>query len=326
VDLQPPPVTIVDPNAQTGTADVLSSGRDPWRPSRRQAQVIGVVVAVAAIAAGSAAVARHRQVEAAKDRAAVRGLILHPAIPGPQLTQTADGDAPPPIAVRNDGRLPVRLLGARLGPANPRVALDVTLIPAGITQFDLPDTRPCTPAIVTAPITEILLDVRTARGTQAQRSMRLADLVLQDLNRTARTRCGYQVPGEALMMFTYPSLLGRTVRVELSLSNASVLPLTLDGLAVPDGTRLLGFPGPVHLLPASAPGEQGKHVSLFVTIERTSCAQLLDALNNGAPRLVVSVHGPYEDDQVESDVVYPNADGSSLFNGLAQDCPNAFHG
>jgi hypothetical protein len=296
---EPPPITIVDPNAPPGTPDLIDSGRDPWRPSRRQAVVGTVVVLLLALVAGLAAQVRHVRHESALDRQSVRGVRLLVNVSEPDLS--ASGDVPAGsvlLNVLNDGRGLVRLRSVRIDSrAEVPVETGSDLIPGALTTVPMPMSGSCAADAGRAQHT-LTFRLRTDRGQAVTTTQPLLDDLV---NQHERERCGTQTPIEALASaIVSATRRGRWVDVVLDLRNTSVLPLTVTSLTAPQGLVAQLPPLPVVLAPATAPHGTGPSRQLRLSLQVSSC----DAYNTGLMRaeqfetsLAAGLHGRYEDEQ-----------------------------
>lgn len=149
-DRAQPDVTIIDPQAATGPADVLAGGREPWRPTGRQVRLAAVTAVMLLAAAGVVAVVDDRRDERALDRAAVQAVRLAASeFSSDGFVAVDDGtrgplDGPLPIGLRNDGRFPVRVLSMALdGPGYAPVEVGEDISPGGLIDVVLRDSRPC---------------------------------------------------------------------------------------------------------------------------------------------------------------------------------------
>jgi hypothetical protein len=268
VDLPPPPVTIVDPNAPTGTADLLDSGRDPWRPSRRQVLVGVVVVLLLGLAAGAVAQVRHVRHEHALDAAAVRDVRI--------VVDSGDGglltDGEPEVTLVSTGRLPVTVLEVALewpGHVERGARQEVPLVASA--RVPVTTGKDCRTALYTDQPQRLRVRARTSRGDVVTRAVALPAEVSELLGASERFRCAYLRPSEALVgEVSAVRTPGRSFVLTFGVRNAGVAPLTLSRLSFLPGVTVAAD------LPLVLPpgGADSRTVPLTVTLRVRSCAAL----------------------------------------------------
>jgi hypothetical protein len=314
---EPPPVTIVDPNAPAGTADLLDSGRDPWRPTRATLLTGAVAVLVLGIVGAGLAQLRHVQAQHAAarherdlDRAAVAAVALTVGVVEPE--SVLDGPGPPPlqVTVTNVGTDTIHLTGLTLED----VAVPVDIggdLPGGVANgFDLPVRIACSPRAGRDISRTVTVSLTTDRGDPVTQEVPLSQEGNEVLNESDRRRCGTLRPAEALV--TGISLARRSggwVLADLTVTNQSVLPLTLSELTFPDGLELQVTGLPAVLPPQRAVDEPGTERTLHLRVRVQSCAAWDRALD---PVLVSAVlDGQFERETTDVQVY---VDGEGITN------------
>ena len=318
---EPPPVTIVDP--RLGTGDEPEGGRDPWRPTRRQGQVLAAALAVALVAAGAVALTERSRHAAATRRAEVRALSLHMGIELIPATVPNDVD-PRDVPVRNDGADTVTVLRARLGPDNDWTPLGTDVPSTGYTHVVLPDSRPCDATVVDHPITAIELEVRTRHGARSRVQVPLLGPVPTRLNHVTQVRCGLLPTDQALSATGLEDRVGRTAVFDLEVGNASVEPLTLLALSGPPGTTVSGFAVPLTLDPLASPAAEPTPRRLHLEVRVTACAAFLRAYGDPVGlRLTATARGPHGTADVLVRSPYGDGPLGSVFYEIAPAvCPD----
>ncbi|HUR15361.1 MAG TPA: hypothetical protein VM097_12835 [Mycobacteriales bacterium] len=298
MDAQPPPVTIVDPNAPAGTADLLDSGRDPWRPSRRQVVVSAFAVLLLGVVGGGLAALRHVRHEQALDRQSVHEVRLVLGVDEPDVGLFPDSPAGSvQLNLSNDGPAMIRVRTVQLDDGDEvPVTTGSDVLPGAATSVTLTLRNRCTTDAGRATHT-VTVRLRTSRGQVATRVQRLTSDEL--LNTHVREQCGTLKPTEALA----PSIVsartrGAWVDVVLDLRNTSVLPLSVRSLGVPVGLRAELPPLPIVLPPADAPGTTGPSRQVRVRLRVQDCDVFNAGLSgeNGLATLRVRLHGPLEEE------------------------------
>lgn len=288
----PPPITIVDPNALPGAADLLDSGRDPWRPSARQRLAITATVLAVAVAIGAVAQVRHVRHEHALDAAAARdvGFSLDDG-GGVMLT-----DDEPVVTLQSAGRLPVTVLGVTLAwPGYSEVQVSVPLAAYGSTQITLTSAGSCRTQLYTDQPRRLRVRARTSRGDTVTRTLALPDDVADALGRAERFRCGFLRPSDALLAeVSAAAVRGSAVALTIGVRNGGIAPLTLSRLAFLPGVSV------AVRLPLTLPpgGPDAQTVPLPVTLRVSDCglfaASLADPQDRLSPyALVATVSNPY---------------------------------
>lgn len=332
----PPPITIVDPNAPAGTADLLDHGpeRDPWRPTRTQVVVTGALLALAGLAGGGVAAWRHVQHERALDRQVLRELRINVSVAEPDVGLFPDF---PPGSVQlnvfNDGPSMVRVRTVQLDDREPvPVTTGWDVVPDAATSLTLDLTGSCT-ANAGRSTHRVTLRLTTSRGQRVTRT--LAVNPNEFLNTHERQRCGTLTPTEALVATLVSARTqGQWVQADLEVSNTSVLPLSVMAVDVPAGLQARLPALPLVLPPASAPGTTGRTVRVHLELRVRDC----DAFNTGlyssdrsGDPLTVRLHGSLED-ATGSLPLQPHqetgfgVDAPDALLRLMQFCPNQFFG
>jgi hypothetical protein len=232
VDPAAPPITIVNPNAPLGTADLLDNGRDPWRASPRQKVAVLLTAVIVAVVSGAVAEIRHVHHEQALDAAAMRDVAF---ATDPSL---ADGGFDNiVVTLVNEGQLPVHVLGVTLvGDGYQERTVDVELASYANAAVPLSSAKNCRVSMMSTDPQQVRVRVRTGRGDVVTRTVPLPTELTRQVGYAERNRCGYLRPGDALINEVVSTKArGRDVVVTMKLYNQSVFPLTI--------TKLDAFPG-----------------------------------------------------------------------------------
>jgi hypothetical protein len=264
--LEPPPITIVDPNATTDAGDVLDSGRDPWRPTKRQRLTIAAAAAAVALVAGGVTEVRHVRHENALDAAAVRDVAF--------TVDDSDGffisGEEPTVTLVSTGKLPVQVLGVTVDwPGYAERTADVRLESYGHAQVEVTSGKTCSTAMYTDQPRRLRVRARSARGEVVTRTVVLPDQAAEMLGAAERFRCEFLRPDEAFVgEVTAAAVRGRTVALTVSVRNAGVERLTVSRLAF-----LPGVEATAHLPLVLPPGgTESDTVPVPVTLRVGDCA------------------------------------------------------
>lgn len=270
----PPPITIVNPNAPTGTADLLDSGSDRWRPTGRQKLLVAMAALIVALIAAGVAEIQHVHHERALDAAAIKDVSLAVHTP-------ADYYGDDQLLLLNGGTLPVRVVSVALvGDGYAERQQDVAVTSGTNGQVQLSTSKNCRVAMYTEQAEQVRVRVRTARGDLVSRVLPLPSDLADGIGRTERDRCGFLRPGEALgSNVVSTERRGRDVVVTLDVHNAGRESLTI--------TRLDSSPGlaaSVHL-PVALPARafwtgQSRSTRLVITLRITDCVAYAGAGTN----------------------------------------------
>jgi hypothetical protein len=297
---KPPPVTIVDPNAPPGTADLLDHGRDPWRPSRRQAVVIAATVLTTAVVAGVTAQVRHSQHERALDAAAERAVLFF-------LDSTsAESDmGHQSLGLINEGPSAVRVLDVGfVGDGYGTQHLDAQVPTYDTLPLAVPLGTTCPTSLLDSAATELRVRARTHRGTVVTRVVGLDPREIELLGMAERARCGLLRVEEAVSVTGGTAALrGSRLVLTLVVENRGTLPVTLTSLTASEGmhaeaTMPLRLPG----RPPAGPTPTARlHVVLTVTSCEAVRANLFgdpvfgpDGNPLGPSALTASAANPYQ--------------------------------
>jgi hypothetical protein len=307
----PPEVTIVDPNAPPGTADLLDSDRDPWRPSRAQAVVLGVVVVTAALVLGVTAEVRHARHERALDAAAVRAVAF--------FVDSSAGEADgkhETLALINEGPAPVRVLDvAFVGEGYATGPVDADAVKYQTVTVAVPLGTRCPTTLLAGGPTRLQVRARTARGTVLTRVVDLDPREVQQLGGSERARCGLLRVEEALDPEVGATRLRADgLEVTLVIANHGLLPVTVSEVTAFDG-MLAGAVLPMRLAgrPANGPTPRA---SLGITLSVLSCDRIAEKLFDnpvfetdgrmlGPSTVALSAANPYRSGDVLVDVDAP---------------------
>lgn len=219
---------------------MLDTGPDPWRPSRRQKLAAIAAVLVAALAAGVVLQVRHERHERDLDAASVRDvLVVAEAQPDPALDSVD-------FVLTNLTPTLLRVERATLEPGGARLVGDAPLVPGLPVRWGYDDARPCTLDLLRQPSDRVVLDLVTPRGVRVSRTVQLTGMA-EGFQAHERTRCGYATSEEAFTAGVHVTRVRRGVAVELTLTNRSVLPLTLTSITTPPGMTMSGLTLPLRL-------------------------------------------------------------------------------
>jgi hypothetical protein len=293
----PPEVTIVDPSSPAGTADLLDSGRDPWRPSRTQVLVGAVVVLLLGLATGAVAQVRHVRHEHALDRADHRQLRLFTTTTCCDLV--ADSPLRLLVGVRNDGPDVVALERMRFaGVADWVPDSEVLLVPGATTDLPLPLRSSCAGAAGRGTGNEVLLDLRLVHGSRVHRTVTLDETTKLQVAQEIRSGCRMGVPNEALSADIVRSRVrGRSLVLDLLLSNRSVLPLTVRDPAPTPGLLVTGLTTPLTLPPQPSADAEPPQVQVTLVVTVADCSAFRRDQGQAEfsePHLELTLAGPYE--------------------------------
>jgi hypothetical protein len=294
---EPPPITIVDPNSPTGTTDLLDSGRDPWRPTRRQVVVTAVLLMLVGLVAGGVAQWRHVRHERALDRADHRQLRLLTTATCCDLV--ADSPLRLLVGVRNDGPDVVvleRVRFAGIAEWVPDSAL--LLVPGTQSDVPLPLRGGCDGPAGRSTGNRVLLDLLLLHGSRVHRTVTLDEPTAQQVAQQIRGACGKGAPNEALAVDIIRSRVsGRSLVIDLLLANQSVLPLTVRDASPSPGLVVRGLPTPLSLSPLPRPEAGTQQLPLTLVVTVADCAAFRreqDQPEHSEPRLELTLVGPYE--------------------------------
>jgi hypothetical protein len=328
VDREPPPITIVDPHAAPGTADLLDSGRDPWRPTRANLLAGAVALLLLGLLGAGVAQVRHVQAQHAAarherdlDRAAVAAVALTVGVVEPGYFYDGPGTPPLQVTVTNVGTDTVHLTGLTLEGSDVPVDVGGDL-PAGVANgFDLPVRITCSPRAGRDIARTVTVSLTTDRGDPVTQELPLSQDGNEVLNESDRRRCGTLRPAEALV--TGVSLARRSggwVLADLTVTNQSVLPLTLSALTFPDGLEVRVAGLPAVLPPQRALDEPGTERTLHLRVRVTSCAAWDRAVDPVAVSAVLD--GQFERETTDVQV-YVEGEGTinpGVFTLLRKQC------
>jgi hypothetical protein len=302
VELPRPEVTIVDPSAPTTPADVLTGGREPWRPTRRQARLAAVVtVAVAALGITGWLVA-----DLLRDRAADRALVRAMAFTVSE-TDTAlflSSDLAPTLEILSRTPGSVRILDVRVdAPGFPVLAVDEPVGHFGNVTVPLDREASCSPALYTATVTHLLVRAATPRGAIATLKVALSDGVGEAAAYRARMHCGYLTPEEGLALDLSRAVLRDGVlTLTYRVSNQATLPVVVDGVRAAAEGLVASLASAARTIPAGGgPGQAPGEGSLVVRVRVSDCAALRAGLAaagsgdglDGPQSLRLAVHHAY---------------------------------
>ena len=229
-----PKVTVTDPSRPGGPADVVVSGdeREPWRASRRQKALLAGAVVVALLVAAAVQVVRHQREQTRLDAQSLKQVAV-------VVTTGEDRDTGSTlVSLRNDGRGPVHVDALRIDlPGLSEIRLDKDLIEAQILPIAVPDRVTCSQRVLdTQREVSGQVSVRTTRGVRASLPVTLGFDAVGLLLARAQDRCHLYPLAGALQVTTGDARrVGRTLEVDLGLSNIGLRPLTVTGLTMPDG-------------------------------------------------------------------------------------------
>jgi hypothetical protein len=287
----------VDPNNPTGTPDLLHNGRDPWRPSRRQAAITSLGVVVIALITSGTVWVRHVRHEHALDQAAIRAVRVVVGGTDPSGLTPGEPAEGPALNLLNTGRSLVTVLSVRLdgGPLTP-VEIGGSLAPQTSTSLLVAKPGACTPRTGRVHPRKVTLEMVTARGTRFNRTQVVADD--QVINGSERFRCGTLTPTEALASSIVSAISrGGWVDVIIDLRDTSVLPVTVRTLAAPAGLQMVLPHLPLLLPPAAAPQSTGPSRQVHLRLRVTDCDAFNSALQRTFPGFMeLRLHGAYEDE------------------------------
>jgi hypothetical protein len=330
VEPEPPPITITDPRAPTGTADLLDTGPDRWHPSPDQKLLALLVASVVALISGGVAAIRHIDHERALDRASVRAVSVYATIDLAPFDPSHERAEPAvALSVGNLGAEAVRLLRVRVdGAALPLPAAGLVLAAgAAFTHAVPPGT--CTGTAGRAHSREVTVDVRTERGQQVRRRIVLEGALLTESNQRERARCRTQLPEEAFGIgLASATRRGRVVTARLLLANYSTLDITVRAVRGLPGLEpvVQGLP---LLLPAQRDANHiGDDLELVVVLRAVDChafARFMAGFGED-PGLPVDLHGELEDGvgQIPLFLSREGGPGVDLLSTLAFACPNLY--
>ena len=293
----PPPITVVDPNASAGTADLLDHGRDPWRPTRRQAVLGTAVLLLVGLVAGGVAQWRHVRHERALDRADQRQLRLFTTATCCDVV--VDGPVQLLVSVRNDGPDVARLQRVRLpGNADWVPDNDLLLVPGATADLPVPLRSGCEGSAGRSTGNTVLLDLLLLHGSRAHRTVTMDELTKVQVAQGIRGACAKGVPNEAFTAdITRSRVRGRSLVVDLLLSNRSVLPLTVRDPSPSPGLVVTGLATPLSLPPQSRPETEPAQVAITLVVTVGDCSAFRrdqDQAEPSDPHLDVTLVGPYE--------------------------------
>ena len=270
---EPPLITISDPNRPAEPVDVLGPEREPWRPSRRQVQVLLVVLLVLAATVLPVLALRHRDAERAADRKSVTQVALSvPEDDGSQGSSRGVAN----LEVRNSGPTAVTIVRARVDrdgyhPQSAHVVLKagdsaiLNIAPESTCPSRLPRSGP----------TGVLLDVVTGRGarTTVRVGTASSSFPLQ-YQQAVQEQCHlYDVGASLAVSIDDTATEESRLLLHLSLTNQSAQPRSLVGIEPVDGFSFTTTP-PLPVVVAAFPSD-GVAVTATVTITRCAQAKLL---------------------------------------------------
>jgi hypothetical protein len=329
VDREPPPISIVDPNAPSGTADLLDSGRDPWRPSRRQVVLTVTAVLVLALVAGAVALLVLNVQAQRADRRAVRALSFEL---GGDVEAQPDNGLSISLELRNLTRYPYTVVDVRLdGPGFGTATLGTRLAPRASAFLDLPTSSACDASLYVRGPRAAVVRARTARGTLVTGRVPLDRATADDAWPRFRRSCHYLLPDEALGASASGfSFEGRTLTVRYGLENAAAVPLTIDRLTTADGVELISDDLPL-TIPAGTGDYQGfGHRTLTVRLRVVDCSALRQVLAraaggdglDGPNTLKVALHHRYDQGHawLELSALLPGDVSVDHFQDLVRTC------
>jgi hypothetical protein len=178
------------------------------------------------------------------------------------------------LGVTNAGPARVQVLTARLtAPGYATEPVGAALEPGARLIFSLKDSATCGPQMADDPASSLELQVRTARGSTATRSLPLGASAFREVNHAARQRCGYLPADEA---FRFEALTTRlqpgSVTIPVKVGNGSLFPMELSELLPLSGLELTVVPALPRELPAQAsPNGPVRLVPLTITLAVRNC-------------------------------------------------------
>ena len=261
-------------------ADVLGSGREPWRPTRRQRRTALVLLAGLLLVGTAGVLVRHQLGERAKDRAAVAALDL---VVDTLPVDMQDLSQPFQLELHNQARTAVHVRWVRLEAPGYATRTEQTRLDAlGLLPLPLDEDVPCTPALGDHPPVRMTIGLRTLRGTALTRSVGLTQDARAFVATRLRFRCGYLTPEEAFgLEVTGVRAAGDDVVVTARASNRSVLPLDLQRLSGLAGLRVtLSRALPLTLPPQATPVGNATHVPLTLRLHLVSCRLFMQAIRD----------------------------------------------
>lgn len=276
-----PEVTIVDPNAPSGTTDLLSSGRDPWRPSRRQVLLATSVVVLLAALLGVVALALRHVQAVRNDRKAVRSLSFQASS---QLDQTSPDLPSLPVELLDTSDYPATVLDVRFdAPGFAEVTLGSSVAAHLRLFFDMPKDSACDDSLYAGAPSALVVHARTARGTPVTRRVPLDREVRDSIWPLLRAKCHFLLPEDSLNnLITAVSREGSTFVLRYRLENAAALPLVLDRITAAAGVEVAAQRMPVTVPAGSGDYVTFGHASLVLRLRVTDCRALRDEVTRSA--------------------------------------------
>lgn len=267
----PPPITIRDPNGGVPTTDVLAAGdgRDPWRPTLRQATVLLVAVLVVAVASVLVLLINQHSRAVAADRKELASISLKQAKDDSSGVTSNDKIA---LLLANDGPSALQVLSAhvdREGYQDQKVS--ATLIGGAAGTIEISPLGGCPPegALPASP-SGVVVTVMTARGQRTTVRVSVRDsFFAESYAQAIRERCGaFPVQESFIARVLDVKLEGGSVSGRMLLRNRSRVAHTLSSLTVGEGFRLdLGRFPPIEV----PPGPSSLDVDVPFTIKVSSC-------------------------------------------------------
>jgi hypothetical protein len=323
-ELPPPLVTISDPRRPGVPTDVVAGGhdRDPWRPSRRQLQVLTAVVVTGALVAGTSAHVQQRRREQARDRAALAAADV-------ALTTSFQEDREPPagtvtVGVRNDGPTALRVLSLRFGdPAYQDVRLDLDLPRYAIKPVDVPFATTCPQQPPRSAPKQGTVRIHGPGGGERDIVVTLLGDVRATLLGGLQEACGLFPPEDSVgLQADQPVTRGRVTTVTIQATVRGVQPVVLTALDPPPGFAATVSPALPLQLPAGTLTGPPSTTPLTVTLTVTDCEQAVGQRVDDGFVPFADVHVRSLDGRDRGTVPLLLFDqGTDLANDALGDCP-----
>jgi len=328
VEREQPPVTIVNPGAGEG-GDVLIHGSEklPWRPTRRQSRVTATILATVTAVVSTVWLVT----DTVLDRLANADVKLQTGVAS---------DFGPALGVVSLGKRALEIVGVRLNGAGYDEHTSETLLVHGVARtVGLPSGTHC-PEDPFAPVPhEVVLTVRTERGTLVRRTVDLDEALVTQVEERERLRCGVPVLEESVHVRALSSQVLRDgVAITFELASAAVVPVTLSDWRPAAGLELVVVPPTLELPAADRPLVDGEGVHVTLRVRVQDCRTWLQGMvpdgevNTGDAQVTVGVlavatatrqDGAYDvffSDQLEEGFVVDSSDDPSLWvPGLLRD-------
>jgi hypothetical protein len=316
VQPEPPPVTIVDPNAPAGTADLLEGGRDPWRSSRKQlASGAMLVLVVALLSAAGGWV--HHVAQVGADHRRLRALaaaeVAHVQLVLSASCCTVDSSSSQErlvLSVGNAGPDRVRLQSVDYGGVRswvPGPEGELGLFPGMTVDLPVRYGMPCGPRAGRMAPSTMALHVQLPRGGRWVGTTTVDREGLSQVETAVRLRCGMQTPTEAVYADGVQARFeGRTIVMTYDVRNTSRTAMAVTAVLGNAGLRVTAEHMPLRLPPGGQNAVRGERLTVRVGIGDCRPFRAYQSQpSHEAAHLLLTVRGPSETQDVIAELIIP---------------------